>query len=348
MTPASPGALASLADGLNARLAALEPGEYAVERAVPIAQFTTYRLGGPAAVLVRLRSLDAVRALAEVVGEHQPRVLVVGKGSNLLVADRGFDGVAVALEGDFATTTIDRDRGRVRAGGGVSLPTLARTTAAEGWSGLEFYVGIPGSVGGAVAMNAGGHGRETRDVLIVADVFGLVGGAGRGSAADTGPESRPPRQPVKRPADALDLGYRHSNIGSTDLVLAAELSVTPAPAGECREAIAEIVRWRREHQPGGSNGGSAFRNPPGDSAGRLIDSLGLKGMRVGGAIVSPKHANFFQAEPGATADDVHALIDEVQRRVRDATGIDLVPELRMVGFDVDDERGDAEGRGGGA
>jgi UDP-N-acetylmuramate dehydrogenase len=137
--------------------------------------------------------------------------------------------------------------------------------------------------------------------------------------------------------DALGLGYRTSNLGARELVLGADFAVTTATVAECEETIAEIVHWRKEHQPGGSNGGSVFRNPAGDSAGRLIDDVGLKGLQVGGAIVSQKHANFFQAEAGATADDVYRLMLEVQSRVLAARGVELVPELRLLGFA---ERGD--------
>jgi UDP-N-acetylmuramate dehydrogenase len=207
----------------------------------------------------------------------------------------------------------------VRAGGGLALPVLARRTAAAGFAGLEFYVGIPGSVGGAVQMNAGGHGRETRDVLERASVIDVHAGADAAVAT--------------RDLDALRLGYRHSALSPSEVVTSAELAVTADDPARCEERIAEIVRWRREHQPGGSNAGSVFRNPPGDSAGRLIDATGCKGMRVGRAVVSEKHANFFQAEPGATASDVHALVRSVQARVAAATGVQLVPELRMVGFD---------------
>jgi UDP-N-acetylmuramate dehydrogenase len=307
-------------DRLVARLAQRLDGLAAVERDAAIARFTTYRLGGPAAALVHVGSNAALAALAEVVAAERPEVLVVGKGSNLLVADRGFPGLAVVLEGTLATVAVDGS-GPLTVGGGAGLQALARAAAAAGRAGLEFFVGIPGSVGGAVAMNAGGHGRETADVLVAATVCDLLGGG----------------VPTRRTAAELDLRYRHSAITATDVVVGAELVTTPAPVEVCEAAIAEIVRWRREHQPGGSNGGSVFRNPPGDAAGRLIDELGLKGHRVGGAFVSPKHANFFQAEAGATADDVRALVVDVQARVLAATGVALVPELRMVGFD--DARG---------
>ena len=319
-------------DDLAADLAARLPGR--VERGVAIADLTTYRLGGPAAVCIRVGDGAALAAVAAVVGSRQPPVLVVGRGSNLLVADHGFAGLAIVLTGEFERIDIPApgDDGpasglsTVRGGGAGPLPVLARRAAGAGLTGLEFFVGIPGSVGGAVKMNAGGHGRETADVLVGASIVDL----------DTGEER------VLAPRD-LAFGYRSSALGPLDVVTSAEFAVRVAPVAQCESALAEIVRWRREHQPGGSNAGSVFANPPGDSAGRLIDSLGLKGLRVGGVVVSAKHANFFQAEAGATAADVERLVAEVRRRVRDETGVDLVPELRMLGFD---EEGGSERESG--
>jgi UDP-N-acetylmuramate dehydrogenase len=310
---------AATRDGLAPRLARLGQrleGVAVVEADAAIARFTTYRLGGPAAALVHVRSTAAVEALAAALVAERLEVLVVGRGSNLLVADRGFPGVAVVLEDELAAVDVEGP-GPVTAGGGAGLQALARAAAGAGRGGLEFFVGIPGSVGGAVAMNAGGHGRETVEVLVAATVCDLRAGG----------------VPIRRPVAELDLEYRHSALQATDVVVGAELATTPAPVEECEATIAEIVRWRRDHQPGGSNGGSVFRNPPNVAAGQLIDELGLKGHRVGGAFVSPKHANFFQAEPGATADDVRALVLDVQARVRAATGVVLEPELRMIGFD---------------
>jgi UDP-N-acetylmuramate dehydrogenase len=172
-------------------------------------------------------------------------------------------------------------------------------------------------------MNAGGHGRETSEVVQCAWVLDLEAG-----------ESAPVEE---RNGAALDFSYRHSNLADSHIVLGARLQGAPDAIDECEARIADIVRWRREHQPGGSNAGSVFQNPAGDSAGRLIDAAGLKGLRVGGAVVSQKHANFFQAEPGATADDVAALIALVRARVADASGITLEPELRMIGFTALDE-----------
>jgi UDP-N-acetylmuramate dehydrogenase len=291
---------------------------HAVTRHASVAELTTYRVGGPVAALVRVANEDELRGIAAVLANDPVPVLVIGRGSNLLVADGGFEGLGMLLEGNFERIEIDSACSTVRAGSAVALPVLARRSAAAGIGGLEFFVGIPGSVGGAVRMNAGGHGRETAEVLQCAGVLELLDGESAAVEA--------------RPMAALDFGYRHSNITSTSVVAFAELAGTREDPDVCERRIDEIVRWRREHQPGGSNAGSVFRNPPGDSAGRLIDAVGLKGLRVGGAVVSPKHANFFQAEQGATADDVARLVDTVRARVADATGVDLVPELQMVGF----------------
>jgi UDP-N-acetylmuramate dehydrogenase len=307
-------------DRVAEELAAALPG--AVARDVPFADLSTYRVGGPVAVVARAGSEAALAAVGGVVARHRPPVLVVGRGSNLLVADRGFDGLAVVLEGEFEEVELAAGGAgppAVRAGGGVALPVLARRAAAAGLAGLEFFVGIPGSVGGAVRMNAGGHGRETHDVLERAWIVDLLAPPGEGAPSIT-----------LRTGAGLGLDYRHSNLSVAEVVVAAEFSATHDDAFACEERIAEIVRWRREHQPGGANAGSVFRNPPGDSAGRLIEASGLKGLRVGGAVVSQKHANFFQAETGATAGDVRRLVAEVQRRVADATGVELVPELHMV------------------
>ena len=309
-------------DALAAELSARLPG--AVAANVPFGELSTYRLGGPVAVTVRVTSAVQLEALASITAVERPPILVTGRGSNLLVADTGFAGVVVVLEGDFEMVDLDATdlagpygAGRaVVAGGAVALPVLARRAAGAGLTGLEFFVGIPGTVGGAVHMNAGGHGRETRDVVVGAWVHDLY---------DTGP-------PRWLTTGELSFDYRHSVLSGSDVVTAAQFRVRVDDVTACEERVAEIVRWRREHQPGGANAGSVFRNPADDSAGRLIEAAGCKGLRVGGAVVSDKHANFFQAEPGGQAADVYALVAEVRRRVAEAFDVDLVPELRMIGF----------------
>ncbi|MCU1426039.1 MAG: UDP-N-acetylmuramate dehydrogenase [Actinomycetia bacterium] len=307
---------------LDAVAAACARAGLRVERDAPSAAFTTYRCGGPLAVLVRVGAVDDVRTLASTVDVQAVPVLVMGRGSNLLVADAGFRGIAVVLDGAFEGLELDRATGEVVAGSAVPLPVLARRSAAAGIGGLEFYVGIPGSVGGAVRMNAGGHGRDTAEVLI--SVRGVDLGSGTVE---------------ERTAADLELGYRHSNLSGTTVVLDARLAGRPDDPELCNARIAQIVQWRREHQPGGQNAGSVFTNPVGDAAGRLIEASGAKGARIGGAVVSEKHANFFVADDTATATDVYRLVRDVQRRVADATGVVLVPELQLIGFD--DEAGDA-------
>jgi UDP-N-acetylmuramate dehydrogenase len=291
------------------------------------AELNTYRVGGPVAVLVRVHDVDALATVADAARRHQPRLLVIGRGSNLLVTDAGFSGLVVVLEGDFEAIDVPAESPAalgaavVRAGGAVPLPVLARRAAAGGLAGLEFYVGIPGSVGGAVRMNAGGHGRETVEVLRRTWVLDLL-------------DTHAPPTALERDVADLELDYRHSNLRPSEVVTAAEFIVTRDDPAACEARVAEIVRWRREHQPGGQNAGSVFRNPAGDSAGRLIEAAGLKGLRVGGAVVSEKHANFFQADAGATARDVLDLVAEVRRRVAKASGVELVPELHVVGDDA--------------
>jgi len=302
--------LADVGAALEARL----PGR--VGRDVSSAELTTYRCGGPLAVFVRAEHDDDLGVVAEVLRPAGAPVLLVGRGSNLLVADTGFRGVAITLAGELEQLAVDPTSARVRAGGGVALPVLARRAAAAGVGGLEFFVGIPGSVGGAVRMNAGGHGADTAAVIVTARVVDLDDGGFR----------------ELHPAE-LGLGYRQSALSARAVVLGAVFSGRNDDPSACAERVDEIVRWRREHQPGGQNAGSVFTNPPGDAAGRLIEAAGCKGLRLGGAVVSEKHANFFVADPGASAADVYALIELVQRRVEEACGVRLDPELRCIGFE---------------
>jgi UDP-N-acetylmuramate dehydrogenase len=302
--------------------AAAELGELA-ERDVPLAPYTTYKLGGPAALFVRATSSEHLRRVAAARAASGLPVLVVGKGSNLLVADGGFSGIAVytqALGGDFEVAR-DVDAGppgRATIGAGMSLPVVARRLAGAGWRGLEWAVGVPGSVGGAVRMNAGGHGSDIAECVRGAEVFDLASGEERRWA----------------PAE-LGLRFRASALTDDHVVVRAEMAVTAGERAAAEAELADIVRWRREHQPGGQNAGSVFVNPvPGEvSAGSLIDALGLRGLRHGTAHVSEKHANFIQGGEGGSADDVRALIEIVRAKVADSTGYVLRSEVRLVGFD---------------
>jgi len=295
----------------------------------PLGPLTTYRVGGPAALLVDVPDEAALERVRLALGGLGPDggavpVLVVGRGSNMLVADHGFAGMALRLGEGFATFDVrpaDRDDVVVRAGAGLDMPVLARRSVEAGLGGMEWAVGIPGSVGGAVAMNAGGHGSDMAAHLLQYRWMDLTG---PGGAQEDG-------------ADQLSLGYRSSSLGACQVVIWAEVALHRRDPAVGRAELREIVRWRRAHQPGGSNAGSVFTNPPGDSAGRLVEAAGCKGLRLGTAAVSSKHANFIQADPGGSATDVYRVMEHVREVVRRRFGTDLVPEVRLVGFDQQGE-----------
>ncbi len=303
----------------------------------PLAPLTTYRVGGAAALFVDVRDEHDLVRVARARRVSGLPVLVIGRGSNLLVADEGFPGIAVGTAGLADEIVVDGSR--VTAAAGVSLPVLARRTAAAGLTGFEWAVGVPGSVGGAVRMNAGGHGSDMAACLVDVDVIDLDDDIDRDDDSDTA------GTPAVRRIDAAELAlrFRSSSLRDGQVVLRARIALRPGDRERAEAEVAEIVRWRRANQPGGQNCGSVFVNPvPGAvTAGALVDGLGLRGFAVGGARVSEKHANFVQAEPGAAATDVRAVIDEVRRRVA-ATGFVLRSEVRLVGFrdrDVAAERG---------
>ena len=279
----------------------------------PIGPMTTYRAGGRAARFVRPVDRSELEAVAAGVASAGIPVLVVGRGSNLLVADAGFGGLALQLGQAFEKVRAEGTT--VVAGAGVSLPVLARWTVAESLTGFEWAVGVPGSLGGAVRMNAGGHGSDMASTLVSADTVDLATGEGR-----------------RRTLADLSLGYRSSSIEQSEVVVEATIALAVGDMASGEERLAEVVRWRRENQPGGQNAGSVFTNPVGDSAGRLIDEAGLKGWRFGSASVSERHANFIQVDEGGSADDVVALMDVVARRVIEVHGIRLEPETVIVGF----------------
>jgi UDP-N-acetylmuramate dehydrogenase len=293
----------------------------------PLGPLTTYGVGGPAALFVEIdgpSDLEALRAALAggAGGAGGAPLFVLGRGSNVLVADDGFDGIVIRLGPEFAGLDLPAPGGAVdggapvvRAGAALALPVLARRVADAGWSGLAWAVGVPGSVGGAVRMNAGGHGSDMASCLVRYRWVDLLG-------PDGGTDE----------AAALSYGYRSSSLTAAQLVVAADLAVAPGSAAEEQAAVAEIVRWRREHQPGGSNAGSVFTNPEGDSAGRLIDEAGLKGFAIGTARVSEKHANFIQAERGGRADDVRAVMEHVRAVVAERCGVTLRTEVRLLGF----------------
>lgn len=284
-----------------------------MQRDVEIAPLTTYRLGGPAAYFLEAKNIGDIERASRFVQDSNVPVLVVGKGSNLLVSDRGFDGLVITLAGEFAEIEIEGTT--VKAGAAVSLPVLARRTAAAALTGLEWAVGVPGSVGGAVRMNAGGHGSQTSESLRRVDFVDLR----TALEGDGG-------------LDWLELGYRTSKVQPHQVVTVATFELEHGDKEKSEGEISSIVKWRRENQPGGRNAGSVFTNPKDDSAGRLIEAAGMKGAELGSATVSPKHANFIQSADAGTAADVLSLMKKVRQAVMENTGVMLRPEVRLVGF----------------
>lgn len=298
---------------LLARLRAVVSGD--VRGAEPLAAHTTLRVGGPAAAFVRAETPDDLVAVGAICAALGRPWLVLGRGSNLLVADAGWPGAVVVLGRGFRG--VEFDGAALEAGAAEPMPMLARAAARAGLGGLAFGVAIPGSLGGAVRMNAGAMGAELADVLDWADTLRLAEGGRR----------------QRFMADTLDLGYRQSALPADAVVVRARLRLADARPSAIAEQMTVFKQWRRQAQPVNEPScGSVFRNPPGDSAGRLIDAAGLKGHRVGRARVSEKHANFITVEPGATAADVAGVIRDVHARVRTEAGITLHPEVVLVGF----------------
>jgi UDP-N-acetylmuramate dehydrogenase len=274
---------------------------------------TSFRLGGPAALYVEVLSVDDLSAVGRAVCETGLPLLVIGKGSNLLVADQGFPGIVVRLGKAFRWAARDGDR--ISAGGAMPLPALAGVALAHRLAGLEFGVAIPASLGGSVRMNAGAHGHALDEVMESVEVFRI---------------DQDRLQTM--PGGAAGFRYRESSLPGESVVTAATVRLRPGDPGEIRRGMDEARAWRRATQPlAEPNCGSVFKNPPGDHAARLIEEVGGKSLSVGAARVSEKHSNFIVADPGATSQDVRRLMSILQDRVRERFGVHLDPEVRVVG-----------------
>lgn len=287
-----------------------------VERDRPLARLTTVRTGGPADWFARPQSAEQLAELLGWADGDGIDVGVVGSGSNLLVADEGYRGLVIKLDGELAR--IERDGDRMLCGGGARLPKASARAAQEGLTGLEFGVNIPGTVGGAVKMNANAYGGDLSRVLESVDV-----------ATPAGTERRLPTE--------LGFGYRRSNLGPHEIVAGAVFKLEPADPGAVKATLADMRRRRREAQPAGiKTFGSTFKNPDdpgaqGRSAGVLLDEAGCRGLAVGGARFSDKHANFVENGGEATTADVVALMAEGRRRVHERFGVTLEPEVQLLG-----------------
>ncbi len=284
----------------------------AVRLAEPMAKHTTFRVGGPAALHVTLDTLADVAAALAILRDEDVAYTVVGKGSNLLVSDAGYDGAVLVLGRAFKKHRFED--GLLKAGAATVLGVLVQEAFHLGLAGLSWAVGIPGTLGGALAMNAGTRQGSMRDAVEAVTVYN----PGKGLSLVRGRD--------------VSWGYRSSDLVGRGIILEASLSVVEGDSTRIRAEMERFLRDRKATQPMGmSCAGSVFVNPPGGAAGQLLESAGCKGMRLGGALVSPMHANFIVNDGGATASDVIGLIHKVQMTVRDLHGVDLRPEIRFLG-----------------
>lgn len=285
-----------------------------IVRDAPLARYTWFRVGGPADVMFRPADADDLTAFLTGLDPQIP-VWPLGVGSNVIIRDGGVEGVVVLLRGPFVEIAVEGET--VVAGAGALGANAARRAADAGLAGLEFLSGVPGSVGGAVRMNAGAYGGETKEALLWADVIGRDGGRRRLNANDLG------------------LTYRHSNLATDDIVIRAAFQGTPDDPAAVLQRLADVQAKREASQPlRNRTGGSTFRNPEGGKAWELIDQAGCRGLRVGQAHISNKHCNFMIAEDGARAIDIETLGESVRQRVKDKTGVDLQWEIKRIGREI--------------
>ena len=285
-----------------------------IETDIPLARLTTIGTGGPAAALARPTTVGELEEAVAWAGGRGLDVVAIGLGSNVLAADAGVDALVLRLEGALATVEIDGDV--LAAGGGAANAVCLHRARAAGLGGLEFACAIPGTAGGGVKMNAGAYGSDWAAILERAYVVSSDGG-GWYTAAE------------------LDLSYRHSGLRPGQVVARVEYRLTPRPPAEIKTEVARLVAQRKATQPTNKRTfGSVFKNPPGDrGAGQLVEACGLKGHGIGGAVISPRHANFIENAGGATSADCVALMAEARRRVREQHGVELEQEVVFLGLD---------------
>lgn len=281
----------------------------------PLARHTMYRIGGPARFYVQAASIGALTRVIDVCERTGVPWIALGRGSNLLVADEGYQGVAIALGRDFRTCRLDEKAGRFNVGAGVALSSVVQDAFHHSLAGLEFAVGTPGTIGGALRMNAG-----SRDEWIGSRVASVTSYSPRTGL-------------IRRAGDEITWGYRTSSFEPDEILLECELLVEPADPFFIRGKMEASLARRKKTQPlTYPSCGSVFKNPEGESAGALIERVGLKGHRIGGAQVSEVHANFIVNVDHAAAQDVMSLITLIKTKVNDEYGIELQPEVRFLGF----------------
>lgn len=279
----------------------------------PMSKHTSFRIGGPADVFAETKNMEQLKSLASFCRSHSIPLLIIGRGTNLLVKDEGYRGVVTKLSGDFNHIKFDGPSCGIEAGTGVALSRLSRLSAKNGLSGLEFAFGIPGSLGGALVMNAGTKAQAIGEIVSAVEAIDHSGNE------------------ITLTKKELEFGYRWSNLGKFLCLTKAYLQMRACPPQKAIELMNRIYRKKKTEQPLlSASAGCVFKNPPDVSAGKLIDECGLKGEQVGGAQVSTQHANFIINTGNATAKDVLNLIDKVRSIVKKRTGISLELELKVV------------------
>ncbi|MCL2757173.1 MAG: UDP-N-acetylmuramate dehydrogenase [Coriobacteriia bacterium] len=286
----------------------------------PMARHTSYRIGGPADLFVECASIRDLNNVLDTLATHQMPWTVIGKGSNLLVSDEGFRGAVLTLGAEFkgfSLPDLTLDQRSIVAGGGVILSNLVQAAFKNGLSGFEFAVGIPGTLGGALYMNAGNAQEWIGNIVENLTVL------------------RPGEGLIRYLGSELPWRYRYSGLPPGEVIVESELKVIPGNTGQIRGRMEGLLNRRKKTQPMTKpSAGSVFRNPAGDSAGRIIEAMGLKGYTIGGAQISEVHANFIVNTGTATAADVVAIIKYIRQCVKDEHGTELQPEIRFIGFDT--------------
>lgn len=292
------------------RLQKLVPAKVVPDK--PLAKNTTFRVGGPARIFATADSLHELHIIVGAANDYELPVLLLGRGSNLLIADGGFSGLVLQLGREFQQLSIIGNE--VLSGAAVTLSSLVQAAVKHELRGLSFAIGIPGTLGAAVAINAGAYGGDMSAIVRQITVY----------TADCRLRS------LNR--DEIGFAYRRTLLPPGTIILEARLALSPARSEQVRREMEINFRRRKESQPSGQpSAGSIFRNPDGASAGKLIEEAGCKGWRVGGAEVSEKHANFIINNGDATAQDIYVLLKKVQSEVAAKTGITLEPEIKIVG-----------------
>lgn len=312
-------AMLAMTEGNNESLLARELKQLAglkLKTAEPLARYTSMKIGGPADYFIEVANETALAKLLPALKRHRCDFYLLGNGSNILISDRGVRGAVIRLGEEFKTVQWREAEGAVHAsvGAGYAVTQLVREASRRGYAGLEFAEGIPGTVGGALYMNAGAYGSEFEKVVEVVEAMTSDG------------------QPMRLTREQMTFGYRDSHLPAGTVVTRVTMRLQKAEATRVSSKVRELTSRRKDSQPSGfPNSGSMFRNPSGDYAGRLIEAAGLKGKRIGQSQISDRHANFFINLGGAKAAEVRQLMALAQAEVRRRFGVELVPEVKFLG-----------------